>query len=73
MALSFLQNIKSIEVIGSPHSADTDFPWVYAPNDFCVWVWEVFLEGYKNNTPTPTLEEAYNLVTEQGYKLRVVE
>lgn len=70
---SYLLNAKQIEVLSSPHPEDSGFPWIYTPENFQQWAWEVFLEGFKTNKSLPTLEFAFKHVSELGYKLRVVE
>jgi len=59
---------KIIRIIGSPFKDDTDFPWDYKPNDFCNWVWNVFLEGYKHDDiECPTLNEAIGHLRSMGF------
>lgn len=67
--------MKQITVVSSPFDEDKQDdnppPWTYDEEGFCSWVHEVFLEGYKNEAPFPSVEEAVALLTERGFKIEV--
>lgn len=62
----------TVTITKSPYDHDEDLPWTYEDEDFCYWVWEVFLEGYKSKTiKVPTLWKAISIVDHAGYGYKV--
>lgn len=47
-----------VKVKKSPFKEDEGLPWVYTEKDFCVWVWETFLDGYKQDVDVPSAQVA---------------
>ena len=68
--------MKTVIVRSSPWLEDQGEdapPWAYSPENFCLWVDEVFLEGYKGSDPLPELGDAIATVIDCGYVVEVVD
>ena len=64
-----------IRVISSPHPQDDNesLPWIYSEDEFCYWVWEVLLAGYKDERiQIPSLNLAIQLACLKGYQIEEV-
>lgn len=62
-----------IKIKSSPYKEDQDIfveyalPWLYDEDNFCCWVWEVLMEGYKHDIPVPDLFTALKKLHDFGY------
>lgn len=65
---------KTITITHSP-CKDDETPFSYQEDGFIRWVDEVFQENYKKprDTPFPTLEQAFTLLDQMGYRYEVKE
>lgn len=59
----------TVTITKSPYRDDEDLPWSYSDRSFVEWVDEVFREGYKRSNPPMSVEEAMDLVSDEGYEL----
>jgi hypothetical protein len=64
---------KLIRIVSSPFKEDEDLPWDYEPYDFCTWVWEIFLEGYKHDIERPTVDAAVGHLRSMGFVIERID
>jgi hypothetical protein len=64
--------MEQIRVVGSKFKDDDNVPWEGTPYDFCNWVYETFLDGYKrDDVEHPDVDVAIAHLRNMGYKVEV--